>query len=186
MADITKEAGTSFGLFYRYFPDLQSLVSSLCIDMMHNFDSVLTLTNSGTPRDLVYRIKSYQFINVQNHIQHPGLIRAAPEIAMEDIEFRKTMRSLHMKFIEHVIGANPESGGQQEELSRRMRALVFQGVTITVLQDYYVWKTSGLRQMDLSADEMVDWLSILCFRTLTGENPGFTDFDHYSRIKHLL
>jgi AcrR family transcriptional regulator len=190
VADITGEAGSAFGLFYRYFPDIKSLVIEISVQMMHQFDPVLELPTDGTDEALLHRIRAYQRINVQNHIDHPGLIRAAPELAMEDAEFRKLVRSLHIQFIEHMIGESLDGWGaaadEPAKAQRRMQVLAVQGVSLTVLQDYYVWKTTGLRHLKLAPEEMADWLSILCFRTLTGKNPDFAQFSTYEGIAPLL
>lgn len=190
VADITGEAGSAFGLFYRYFPDIKSLVIEISVKMMRRFDPILELPTDASDEALLQRIRAYQRINVQNHIDHPGLIRAAPELAMEDAAFRKLVRSLHMQFIEHMIGESLDGwaadSDEPAKAYRRMQVLAVQGVSLTSLQDYYVWKTSGLRNLKISPDEMTDWLSILCFRILTGKNPELTQFATFERIRALI
>lgn len=190
ISDITSEAGAAFGLFYRYFPDQKSLVMGLVLDMMHNFDPVLETAPAADDTSLLERIRIYQRINVDNHIYHPGLIRAAPDVAKEDADFRSNIRSLHMRYIDHMVGESipgwEVDADAMTKSYRRMRILAVHGMSTIALQDYYVWKTAGLRQLRLSADEMADWMSVLCFRALTGRNPDLSQLPTGEKIHSLI
>lgn len=190
ISDITNEAGTAFGLFYRYFADQKALVMELVLAMMHQFDPMLEVPSDSNGASLLERIRIYQRINVDNHIHHPGLIRAAPDVAMEDADFRRKIRSLHMNYIEHMVGKSiPGWELDADDLAkahRRMRILAVHGMSVIALQDYYVWKTAGLRQLRLSANEIADWLSVLCFRALTGRNPDVSGFPTLEKIRSLM
>lgn len=190
IADVTNEAGTAFGLFYRYFPDFRSLAADMIETMLHRFDPVLEITAANDPEALLLRIRAYHRITVDNHADHPGLIRASPEVGMEDAEFRKRVRSLHMHYLEHVIGKSipawSNDAGEVARAQRRMRILALGGMSTAVLQDYYVWKTPMLLECQLERQEMADWLSIIFHRMLTGRDPDFSGFTTLDKIAPLL
>lgn len=190
IADVTNEAGTAFGLFYRYFADFRSLAENMITAMLHRFDPVLDLSTANDPETLLLRIRTYHRITVDNHADHPGLIRAAPEVGMEDAEFRKRIRSLHMRYLEHVVGESipawQDDASDAEKAQRRMRILALGGMSTAVLLDYYVWKTSSLRKCKLERQEMADWLSILFFRMLTGRDPDLSGFANLRKLSPLL
>lgn len=190
IADVTAEAGTAFGLFYRYFPDFRSLVASMIETMLHRFDPLLELPTDNTPAALLLRIRTYHRITVDNHVEHPGLIRASPEVGMEDADFRKRVRTLHMRYLEHMVGESIPGSGEEatekEKAERRMRLLALGGMSTAVLQDYYVWQAPGLQKCKLERQEMADWLSILFHRMLTGRDPDLSGFTTLEKLAPLL
>lgn len=190
IADVTKEAGTAFGLFYRYFPDFRSLAADMIESMLHRFDPVLELSPANDPAALLLRIRTYHRITVDNHADHPGLIRASPEVGMENADFRKRVRSLHMRYLEHIVGESipawEADAPDMAKAQRRMRILALGGMSTGVLLDYYVWKTSSLRKCRFEREEIADWLSISFHRMLTGHDPDLSGFTTLDRIAPLI
>ena len=172
VADVTAEAGVAAGLFYRYFPDLRTLVEELLDEVAASFEAIRAEDQAdGDP--VFERLRTYHLLMVRNHAERPGLMRAWPLLAQESPAFRKRARAAYQANLEFLItgvaGVRERSAGHSELM---MLAHALSGLSQACLFERYVWENSALRDWDLDYEQTAEWLSLLFYRTLTGRDPA--------------
>ena len=186
VADVTAEAGVAAGLFYRYFPDLRTLVEELLDEVAARFEAIRGVGEDGDP--VFERLRTYHLLMVRNYAEHPGLMRAWPLLAQESPAFRKRARATYQRNLEFLVTgvstARPAARStKRSELMMLAHAL--SGLAQACLFEHYVWENSVLAAWNLSYEETAEWLSLLFYRALTGHDPNPGVLHFHDRLASL-
>ena len=187
VADVTAEAGVAAGLFYRYFPDLRTLVEELLDEVAATFEAIREAREpTGDP--VFERLRTYHTLMVRNYAEHAGLMRAWPLLAQESPAFRKRARATYQRNLEFLVtGVSTtrpaDRGARRSELMMLVHAL--SGLAQGCLFEHYVWENSVLAAWNLDYDETAEWLSLLFYRALTGREPNPASLRFGERLKSL-
>lgn len=184
---VTAEAGVAAGLFYHYFPDLKSLTVEVLTDFMARFESVLEIEKGVRKGEWFERILAHNRVVVENYVQHPGIMRCMVQVSDEQPEFAELWRKSFYWQLELLVELMPKLFPQAQLSPVEARAVVYAlgGIGETLLRDYYIAKTPELRALDLSQDEMAEWLAVMFYRGLFLENPPQDKLRYAGKIAQL-
>lgn len=188
ITDVTREAGVATGLFYHYFPDLQTLVQEVLVDFVGRFEEVEDIER-GIPRgDWFGRIFAHHRLVVASYAEHPGLMRCLTQISDANNEFRQLWRRMQYRQLHLLVDLiprifpNSELGAAQAEMVVYALGSIGDGM----LREYYIDRSESLRQLNLSEEEMAEWLAAIFYRGLFGANPPAEKLHHAQKILSLV
>ncbi len=187
ITSVTAEAGVAAGLFYHYFPDLKALTVEVLTDYMARFESVLEIEKGIRKGDWFERILAHNRVVVKNYAEHPGIMRCMVQVSDEQPEFAELWRRSFYWQLELLVELMPKLFPQAQLSPVEARAVVYAlgGVGESLLRDYYIAKTPELRALDLSQDEMAEWLAVMFYRGLFLENPAPEKLHYAGKIAQL-
>ena len=171
VADVTAEAGVSFGLFHHYFPNLKAMTIEILTDYLEGL-SRSTLQGRLAGEDRYERVRSGVMLAETLYREHPGLMRCLMQVTDDEPEFADVWHH----FLEEQsrrLAARMPSMFPQGELSEEEACLVARTLMTMVqgvLYDYYV--ASGRERGPLGAEELVDALTVLVNRAFFLADPS--------------
>lgn len=173
VADVTREAGVAAGLFHRYFPDLQTLTLELLNEALDEFGDTAAIEKGVARGDWMARIHSHIALSVANHAQRPGLVRAMNQLADESPAFRARLRGFYQSQLELLSAQLPRLFPASRLTPAESLLVVYAlgGISEAVLRERYILRNPVFRDLDLSPEELADWLAVLFYRALFAANP---------------
>ena len=173
VADVTREAGVAAGLFHRYFPDLQTLTIELAGEALEELADTTRIEHGITRGDWMGRIHSHVALSVAHHSRRPGLVRAMNQLADESPAFRARLRGFYQSQLELLAAQMPRMFPEAKLTPAEALLLAYAlgGISEVALRERYILRNPALRDLDLSPEEMADWLAVLFYRALFAVNP---------------
>ncbi len=173
VADVTREAGVAAGLFHRYFPDLQTLTVELAGEALEELADTTRIEHGITRGDWMGRIHSHVALSVAHHSRRPGLVRAMNQLAEESPAFRARLRGFYQSQLELLAAQMPRMFPEAKLTPAEALLLAYAlgGISEVALWERYILRNPALRDLDLSPEEMADWLAVLFYRALFAVNP---------------
>jgi len=173
VADVTREAGVAAGLFHRYFPDLQALTVELLSEVIDELGDTANIEKGVARGDWLGRIRAHVALSVANHAQRPGLVRAMNQLADESPAFRARLRSFYQSQQELLSAQMPRlfPHAKLTPAESLLIAYALGGISEAALRERYIVRNPALQALQLSPDEMADWLSVLFYRALFAADP---------------
>ena len=176
VADVTREAGVAAGLFHRYFPDLRTLTVELLTEVIAGLGDTATLEKDVSPGDWMGRIRAHIAPAVANHARRPGLVRAMNQLADECPAFRHQLRDFYQAQLELLSEQMPRLFPDAKLTSAESLLIVYAlgGIAEVALRERYILRNPAFRDLQLSPEELADWLAVLFYRALFAANPPVT------------
>lgn len=173
VADVTQEAGVAAGLFHRYFPDLQTLTVELLSEVIDELGDTASIEKGVARGDWLGRIRAHIALSVAHHAQRPGLVRAMNQLADESPVFRTRLRSFYQSQQELLSARIPRlfPDAQLTPAEALLIAYALGGISEAALRERYIVRNPTLQDLQLSPEELADWLSVLFYRALFAANP---------------
>lgn len=173
VADVTREAGVATGLFHRYFPDLQTLTMELADEVLDELGNTAAVEQGVARGDWMGRIHSHIALSVANYAQRPGLVRAMNQLADESPAFRARLRGFYQSQLELLAAQMPRLFPASKLTPTESLLIVYAlgGISEAVLRERYILRHPAFRDLQLSPEELADWLATLFYRALFAANP---------------
>lgn len=185
VADVTQEAGVAAGLFHRYFPDLRTLTVELLGEVIAELGDTASIERDVPPRDWMGRIRSHVVPSVANHALRPGLVRAMNQLAEEYPPFRARLRGFYQTQLELLSSQIPRLFPESDLTPAECLLLAYglAGISEVALRERYIVRNPALRDVQLSPEEMTDWLAMLFYRALFAANPPADRLPRAARLR---
>jgi AcrR family transcriptional regulator len=188
VADVTDEAGVASGLFYRYFPDLLSLAKELLSDLLLELQNQTVADFSEYEDPLFERVRRNHTNLIRNFLVTPGLMRAFDPVSDADPAFRRHVRSALQRHLEFLITGRRRWMAKDTPAVRAeilMLGHAATGLANQCLRARYFEQDRVLKAWDLQPDEMAEWLTVLFYRAVTGQEPKAEWLRHADRLSRL-
>lgn len=184
VADVTREAGVAAGLFHRYFPDLRTLTMELVSELIEELADTATIEKDVGPGDWMGRIHSHIALSVANHARRPGLVRAMNQLAEESPAFRAQLRGFYQSQLELLAARMPRlfPDAKLKPAESLLIAYALGGISEIALRERYILRNPAFRDLELSPEEMADWLAALFYRALFAANPPQAGLSRAGRL----
>ena len=170
VADVTAEAGVSFGLFHHYFPNLKAMTIEILTDYLEE-QSRSIQQGRLVGGDWYERVRSGVVLAETLYREHPGLMRCLMQVSDDEPEFAEVWH----RFLEEQsrgLAVRMPSMFPLGELSEEEACLVARSLITMVqgvLYDHYV--ASGRERGPLGSEELIDTLTVLTHRALFLADP---------------
>ena len=187
ITEVTKRAGVATGLFYHYFVDLKTLVHELLHEFIAQFDALEVIEEGVEKGDWFGRILAHNRVIVTGYAEHAGFMRCIFQAAAEDPELREKWKGMQQRQFKVLVDLMP-SIFPDSELSEAEHELVVMSlgsIGENLLRDYYINRSSVMRKLELSQDELAEWLAVIFYRGLFGSNPPAEKLQYAKRILTL-
>lgn len=173
VADVTQEAGVAAGLFHRYFPDLRTLALELLGEVIAEFADAARTGHNVRRGDWWARIRAHIVPSVENYALRPGLVRAMNQLAEEYPPFRAQLRDFYQTQLELLSAQLPRLFPEAKltPAEALLIAYALGGISEVALRERYILRNSALRDLDLTPDDMADWLALFVYRALFAASP---------------
>lgn len=191
ITDVTQKAGVASGLFYHYFPDLQSLTREVLEDFVATAQNIEKIEKNVIRGDWFGRILAHNTLVVRSYSRHPGMMRCLLQLADEDSEFSALLRKGYIEQLRWLTrkmpGLFPDAGfsHKQGEHQALMVVYALSGMAETLLRDYYINNEAFLQEQPLSDEAVAELLSVIFYRGLFLEQPPVERLK-YSRNLHYM
>jgi AcrR family transcriptional regulator len=169
VTDVATEAGVAAGLFYHYFPDLETVTREVLSDYL----AELAATQHPEPEDRFDVIFIPTLIWAKAYEEHPGLMRCLVQVADQVPEFR-ALWNIHNANWTRRIAKSIARGVPAGQLSENFSLSVAYSLGSMVdglISEVYVHRNSDLRKLLKSPQEAAELLSAIWYRALYLENP---------------
>lgn len=186
--DITTEAGVASGLFYRYFPDLQSLAIEMVDELIARYSDIDSTIDPKAPDAVFERLRAHYVIFVDNYADNPGLMRALHSLGEASPSLTRRVKSAYDRHLEFLAtGQRPAHGLERtsERAEWSMLGEALSGLGDAPLTAFYSWRTAATRSFDLKREEIVEWLTVLAYRVLVAKSPPDVCLKHRNRLGKL-
>lgn len=187
VVDVTREAGVASGLFYHYFPDLNTLTIEVLQDFMQRFEAIEDIERGVAKGDWYARMHAHNRAVVESYARSPGIMRCMVQLGDEQPEFGELWRASYHRRLELLARAMPrlfpdaKLSGAQAHLVTTMLG----GIGEHLLSEYYIVRAPALREMELDEAEMTEWISVMFYRALFLENPPPERLKHAALVAQL-
>jgi AcrR family transcriptional regulator len=169
VTDVATEAGVAAGLFYHYFPDLETVTREVLSDYLDE----LSATPHPEPQDRFDVIFIPTLIWAKAYEEHPGLMRCLVQLADEVPEFR-VLWNMHnttwTRRIAKSIARRLPVSQLSDDFSLSI-AYCLGSMVDGLINEVYVIRNSDLRKLLKSPQEAAELLSAIWYRALYLENP---------------
>lgn len=172
--DITTDAGMAAGLFYRYYPDLQTLVLEMVDELIGRFATIGEDIDPAAPDALFERLRAHFAILIRNHADDPGIMRALISLGEASPDLTRRVKHAWERHLEFVLtGRVPPAAPQRTPERARLIMLgeAVAGVGEAPLTAYYTWRTGSTRPLQIEREQLAEWLSTLAYRLVEARNP---------------
>ncbi|MBA6413055.1 TetR/AcrR family transcriptional regulator [Parahaliea sp. F7430] len=182
--DVTAEAGVAAGLFHHYYSDLRSLVEEILEEHIAKAEATEVIERDVSKGDWFNRLRSHYRFAVRNHAEHPGIMRCIHQFCADDPDFRKRWNASYYKRLELLVDVFPFVFPDSELSADEARLIVYglSGIGQDLLREYYIERDSPLLALQLSEEELAEWLAVLQYRSLFACNPPKEQLRYASRI----
>jgi len=169
VTDVATEAGVATGLFYHYFPDLETVTCEVLSDYLDE----LSATPHPEPQDRFDVIFIPTLVWAKAYQDHPGLMRCLVQLADEVPEFRALWNmhnSTWTRRIAKSIARRLPVSRLNEDFSLSI-AYSLGSMVDGLINEVYVHRNADLRKLLKSPREAAELLSAIWYRALYLENP---------------
>lgn len=186
--DVTKEAGVAAGLFYHYFDDLKSLNMEVLSDFVAESQNVQQIEKDVAKGDWYGRIYAHNLIVVKSYAERPGLMRCLLQLADEDPDFNRELRTNFIEQLHWLVNLMPKLF-PESELSEHQSLMVIytlSGNSEAVLREYYINQNAALVKEQLSIEDMAELLATTFYRGLFLENPPAEKLRYTKNLQNMI
>lgn len=182
--DVTAEAGVATGLFYRYFKDFHALVDELIDELLERFEATEEIEKNVSKGDWFNRLKSHYEFAVRTYAEQPGLMRCITQFCSDDPGFRARWKEASFGQMNLLISVFPHVFPDHHLSVSETELMVYAlgGIGQELMYEYYVVRNPDIRQLELTEEEMAEWLAALFYRGLFASNPSPKLLKHASKI----
>lgn len=182
--DVTAEAGVAAGLFHHYYSDLRSLVEELLEEYIAHSEATGEIERDVGKGDWFNRLRSHYRFAVRNHAEHPGIMRCIYQFCADDPVFRERWKASYYKRLQLLVDVFPYVFPESRLSPHEIRLVVYglSGIGQDLLREYFIEREPSLLALDLSQEELAEWLAVLQYRGLFACNPPVEQLHHASRI----
>ncbi len=169
VTDVATEAGVAAGLFYHYFPDLETVTREVLSDYLDE----LSATPHPEPQDRFDVIFIPTLIWARAYQEHPGLMRCLVQVADQVPEFRELWNVHNATWTRRIaksIARRLPVSQLSEDFSLSV-AYSLGSMVDGLINEVYVHRNSDLRKLLKSPLEAAELLSAIWYRALYLENP---------------
>lgn len=173
IADVTKEAGVAQGLFYHYFDDLKSLTVEVLSDYVTVALNVEEIEKNVPKGDWFSRIYAHNLIAVKSYANRPGLMRCLLQLADEDEEFGRKLRSNFVEQLGWLVKLMPSMFPKAKFTEHQGLMVVYTlaGTAEALLRDFYIHREPMLTRHEVQVEQMAELITVMFYRALFLENP---------------
>ena len=188
IADVTREAGVAAGLFYHYFRDLKSLTIEVLTDFVASAKNLEAIEKDVPRGDWYARIYAHNLFVAKSYAQHPGVMRCMFQLADEDENFSRLIRSNFVEQLNWLVQQMPRLFPQADLTSHQALMVVYTLAASgeVVLRDYYISRDPALRAEDVSAEELAELLSVIFYRGLFLANPPADKLRYTQKLQFMV
>lgn len=169
VTDVATESGIAAGLFYHYFPDLQTVTCEVLADFLEE----LSATPHPEPEDRFDVIYIPTLVWAKAYEEHPGLMRCLVQIADEVPEFRALWNRHNSawtaRIAKGIVRRFPD--GELSENFSLSIAYALGSMVDGLINEIYVHRNSDLRKAIKTPKDAAELLSSIWYRALYLENP---------------
>ena len=185
--DVTAEAGVAAGLFHHYYSDLRSLVEEILEEHIANAEATGVIERDVGKGDWFSRLRSHYRFAVRNHAEHPGIMRCIYQFCADDPAFRQRWKASYYKRLQLLVDVFPYVFPESELSAEEARLVVYglSGIGQDLLREIYIERNADLLALDLSEEELAEWLAVLQYRGLFACNPPVEQLHFASRILNI-
>lgn len=185
--NVTDAAGMTIGNFYHYFQGLDDLLNESMEDFVREFKAIEKIETGVKPGDWFARINAHFKFMADSYERSPGLIRCMFSYASDEYRFRELWRRAYADqvklFTDKFIVLFPDHALSTEQIKMIVHGLI--GVGNEVLKEYYLERNSDLADLDMTTDEIAEWLAVIFYRGLFGRNPAPEKLKYSEKILAL-
>lgn len=187
ITDVTNEAGVAAGLFYHYFPDLQSLTIEVLSDFVAESQNIESIEKDVSKGDWYGRILAHNRLVVKSYAERPGLMRCLLQMADENTGFADFLRHSFVEQLNWLVVLMPRLFPDAAFNQHQALLVVYTlaGNSEAILRDYYINQDPALTRQSVGQDEMAELLSVMFYRGLFLENPPQEQL-HYTKNLALM
>jgi len=187
VVDVTGEAGVAAGLFYHYFPDLESLTVEVLADFMRRFEAIEDIERGVSKGDWYGRMYAHNRLVVESYASNPGIMRCMVQVGDEQPGFGELWRSSYHRRLELFVRALPRlfPAAALSTAQAQLVTTLLAGIGEHLLSEYYIVRTPELRALELDAEALTEWISVMFYRALFLENPPAGRLKHAAQVEHL-
>lgn len=182
--DVTAEAGVAAGLFHHYYSDLRSLVEEILEEHIANAEATEIIERDVSKGDWLNRLCSHYRFAVRNHADHPGIMRCIYQFCADDPAFRERWKASYYKRLQLLVDVFPFVFPESQLSAEEVRLVVYglSGIGQDLLREYFIERDPTLLALQLSEEELAEWLAVLQYRGLFACNPPEEHLNYASRI----
>lgn len=188
ITDVTSEAGVATGLFYHYFPDLKTLTVEVLEDYVARSLNVEVIERDVPKGDWFERILAHNRLVVGSYTKRPGIMRCLLQLADEDADFSRYLRSNWIEQLNWLVKLMPRLFPEASFNEHQALMVIYTLATTGegLLRDYYINRESTLTCQEVSPDEMAELLSVMFYRGLFLENPPEDKLRYTSNLHNMV
>jgi len=185
--DVTAEAGVAAGLFHHYYSDLKSLVEEILDEYIADFEATEHIERDVSKGDWFNRLRSHYQVAVRNHAEHPGIMNCINQFCADDPAFRNRWQTSYNRRLQLLADVFPYVFPGSELAPHEVRLMVhaLSGIGQDLLRECYIERNPDLSSLQLSEEELAEWLAVLFYRGLFARNPARGQLHHAARILSL-
>jgi AcrR family transcriptional regulator len=166
--DVTERAGVASGLFYRYFPDLTTVVAEVCATFFDELiDQSHQLKDFSDPYDWIYR--NHRTV-VTLFAANPGILACLFGLAGHHAEFDNIWkRNAHVWNLQ-VASFLQTTAGMAPKAAERM-GFVLGAMTEGVIYQELIRHTEDLAQLGRRPEDIAEVIATMWYRAIFLKNP---------------